>query len=86
MPEYDNRNRISLWKDAEHDASDPKSRYLRGTFVDSEGREHWVDLYKNQSDTPNAPVLKGKTKRKDQPAASGTGQQGATQPSADDLL
>ena len=67
MSNYDNTNRISIWKNTKKETE--KHPDYTGS-VNIGGVDYFVDLWKKSQDAPEkAPVLSGKVKRKDkQPA------------------
>ena len=70
MSNYDNTNRISIWKNTKKETENHP--YYTGT-VTIEGVDYFVDLWKKSQDAPEkAPVLSGKVKRKDKQAAKTT--------------
>lgn len=55
MPEYDNTNTISLWK---NESDNDKAPILKGS-LNIDGRDYKVSIWKRNSDNPKAPVLGG---------------------------
>jgi len=63
--QYDNRGKISLWKNS---TDNPSAPVAKGNFVAhrdiKEGEQIDVSLWKESSSNPNAPVMKGKIQDK----------------------
>ena len=66
MSEYDNRGQIALW--AKKEDAPPNAPSVKGHFFAprdiKEGEQLDVALWRNESDNPNAPLLKGKVSDK----------------------
>lgn len=67
VPDYDNTNTISLWKNDQE--GNDKRPILRGT-VNVDGRDFKVSLWKRNSDNPKAPVFGGQIEPTDEGQAS----------------
>ena len=63
--QYDNRGKISLWKNT---TDNPSAPVAKGHFVAhrdiKEGEQIEVSLWKESNQNPNAPVMKGKIQDK----------------------
>ena len=63
--QYDNRGKVSVWK---NQSENPSAPILRGSIYAhrdiKEGEEIEVSFWKNDSSNPKAPVLTGKIKDK----------------------
>ena len=69
MTEYDNKGQVSIW--GNKDATNPKAPKWRGSFYAHRdikaGEEIDIALWRNESDNPRAPVMKGKCGDKHRP-------------------
>lgn len=85
MSEYDNRGQIALWgkkEDAGPNAPAAKGHFFAHRDI-KEGEQIEVALWKNESDNPNAPLMKGKVSDKFTPGEPV--QSPAQEPLADDV-
>jgi len=86
MPEYDNRNRGSLWKNEKKTTE--KHPDFTGNYTDKEGVEYWVSAWKRKPDaSAKAPALSFSLNEKDaKPAARKPGEKRPADELDDDAI
>lgn len=66
MPEYDNRNTFTLFRNTKKrdGKNDPD---FNGTFTDKDGKEHWISAWSKTPKSGGDKFLSGNVKVKDAP-------------------